>query len=139
MIRFQKVISPLSVITIQKSQYRRACRLLEGVNPGLEILEMTSDRKLSRQVLRQPDGPVCSFLMEFMLFICLFSSGRNHIRIGGIAIKQNGESVFWYDSAGSSLFAYWNYAFICHSDIDSGWNAGTVVPKSLLFGEWRQH
>lgn len=55
-----------------KSQYRRARRLLKGVNPGLEILEMTSDRKLSKRVLKQPDGPVSSFLMEFMLFICLF-------------------------------------------------------------------
>ncbi|WP_097003549.1 permease [Lacrimispora amygdalina] len=55
-----------------KSHYQHISRLLEGVNPGLKILEMSSDSKLIKQVLRQPDEPVCSFLMEFMFFICLF-------------------------------------------------------------------
>nr|WP_314465165.1 permease [uncultured Clostridium sp.] len=56
----------------KKSQYRHVRRLLEEVNPGLNILEMTSNSKLSKPVLSEPDGPVSSFLMEFMLIICLF-------------------------------------------------------------------
>ena len=59
-----------------KSQFQRACLLLEGVNPGLKILEMTSYNKLTKRVLREPDGPLISFLMEFMLIICLFLLAR---------------------------------------------------------------
>ena len=55
-----------------KSQYRRTCRLLEEVNPGLEILEMTSYSKLCKPVLRETDGQISSFIMELMLIICLF-------------------------------------------------------------------
>lgn len=55
-----------------KSQYRHVCRLLEEVNPGIEILQMASYSKLCKPVLREPEGPVSSFLMEFMLIICLF-------------------------------------------------------------------
>ncbi|WP_024296354.1 permease [Lacrimispora indolis] len=56
----------------KKSQYQRTRRLLEEVNPGLQILEMTSYSKLCKLVLREPDGPVSTFFMEFMLIICLF-------------------------------------------------------------------
>lgn len=53
-------------------QYRRACRLLEEVNPGMEILQLTSYSRLYKPVLREPDGGVTSFLMELALMICLF-------------------------------------------------------------------
>ena len=55
-----------------KKQYRRTIQLLKGINSGLEILEMTSYSKLSKTVLREPGGAVSTFLMEFVLIICLF-------------------------------------------------------------------
>lgn len=98
-----------------KKQYRRTIQLLKGINSGLEW----SGQYLSYGI--------CAYHLPV-------SSGGNHIRNRGITIKQNGKSVFWDDFAGNALFAYWNYAFICHSDIDSGWHAGTVVSKVSCLG-----
>lgn len=74
-------------------QYRRICRLLKEGNSDIDIIPITS-RSIYKKVLREPDKPVSTFLLELIVIVCLIFlagiiSGTEELPVGRMV------SLFW--------------------------------------------